>query len=178
MSEHNIMILGLTLLYVGAVLFINGIWLLGKISDHEVSVINVLVGLLSFLIAFQLIFQEPDNVIKVSAGAFTLLFSITYLWVGANQWLKADGRGLGWFCLFVSVTAAVIGIHATQDMGSSFKIWNTINWFSWSGLWLSYFILLALAKSIQRSVAIYTLICAIFTGWLPGIMILLEAIKI
>ncbi|MEL7897792.1 AmiS/UreI family transporter [Vreelandella neptunia] len=38
------MILGLTLLYVGAVLFINGIWLLGKISNQEVSIINVLVG--------------------------------------------------------------------------------------------------------------------------------------
>lgn len=171
------MLLGLTLLYVGAVLFINGIWLLGKISDYEVSIINILVGLLSCLIAFHLIFKEPSHTIEVSAGAFTLLFSITYLWVGANQWLKSDGRGLGWFCLFVSVTAAVIGAHATQGAATSFKFWNTINWFAWSLLWLCYFYLLALAKPIQRPVATYTLVCAIFTGWLPGVMILLGFIN-
>lgn len=172
------MILGLTLLYVGAVLFINGIWLLGKISNHEVSVINVIVGLLSCLIAFHLIFNTSGHSFEVSAGAFTLLFAITYLWVGANQWLNADGRGLGWFCLFVSVTAAVIGLHASQSEATSFKLWNTINWFAWSLLWLSYFYLLALAKPIQRPVAGYTLCCAIFTGWLPGIMILLGLIDL
>ncbi|WP_288776222.1 AmiS/UreI family transporter [uncultured Psychrobacter sp.] len=43
--------LGLTLLYVGAVLLINGLWLMGKIQDKEVPVINFLVGILSFLIA-------------------------------------------------------------------------------------------------------------------------------
>lgn len=171
------MILGLTLLYVGAVLFINGIWLLGKISNHEVSIINVLVGLLSFIIATHLIFKDPSNTIEVSAGAFTLLFSITYLWVGANQWLKSDGRGLGWFCLFVSITAAVIGVHSISSYATSFKLWNTVNWFAWSLLWLSFFYLLALAKPIQRPVATYTILCAIFTGWIPGVMILLGVIS-
>tara|TARA_R110002020_G_scaffold21701_2_gene73703 strand:- start:736 stop:1254 length:519 start_codon:yes stop_codon:yes gene_type:complete len=171
------MILGLTLLYVGAVLFINGIWLLGKISNQEVSIINVLVGLLSFIIAMHLIFKDPSNTIEISAGAFTLLFSITYLWVGANQWLKSDGKGLGWFCLFVSITAAVIGVHSIAGYTTSFKLWNTVNWFAWSLLWLSFFYLLALAKPIQRYVATYTIFCAIFTGWIPGVMILLELIS-
>lgn len=171
------MILGLTLLYVGAVLFINGIWLLGKISNQEVSVINVLVGLLSFIIALHLIFTDPSNTIAISAGAFTLLFSITYLWVGANQWLKADGRGLGWFCLFVSITAAIIGAHSISGEATSFKLWNTINWLAWSLLWFSFFYLLALAKPIQRLVATYTIFCAVFTGWIPGVMILLGIIN-
>lgn len=30
------MLLGLTLLYVGAVLFLNGLWLLEKIGDKEI----------------------------------------------------------------------------------------------------------------------------------------------
>lgn len=111
------MILGLTLLYVGAVLFVNGIWLLGKIGDKEVSVINIMVGVLSFMIAVYLIFREPDNSAAISAGAFTLLFSFTYLWVGANQFLKADGIGLGWFCFFVSITAAFVGASSITNIG-------------------------------------------------------------
>ena len=53
--------LGLTLLFVGAVLFINGLWLLGKIEDKEVTVINLLVGLLSFLIAVYLVFNPAQD---------------------------------------------------------------------------------------------------------------------
>lgn len=36
--------LGLILLYVGAVLFVNGVWLMERISGREVAVINILVG--------------------------------------------------------------------------------------------------------------------------------------
>ena len=43
--------LGLTLLYVGAVLLINGLWLLDKVDSKDVSIINFLVGFLSFLVA-------------------------------------------------------------------------------------------------------------------------------
>nr|WP_272943126.1 AmiS/UreI family transporter [Pseudomonas putida] len=50
------MLYGLVLLYVGAVLFINGIWLMGRITDREVAVINLFVGLLSLLVAVYLIF--------------------------------------------------------------------------------------------------------------------------
>ncbi|ASK21418.1 AmiS/UreI family transporter [Halomonas sp. N3-2A] len=171
------MILGLTLLYVGAVLFVNGIWLLGKIGDKEVSVINIMVGVLSFMIAVYLIFREPDNSAAISTGAFTLLFSFTYLWVGANQFLKADGIGLGWFCFFVSITAAFVGASSITNIGLNFELWNTLSWFAWSALWFSFFCLLALAKKIQRSVAVYTLFCAVFTGWIPGVMILLGIVN-
>ncbi|AZM95682.1 AmiS/UreI family transporter [Vreelandella venusta] len=166
------MMLGLTLLYVGAVLFVNGIWLLGRIGDREVSVINILVGALSFLVAVYLIFNDPGNSTAVSAGAFTFLFSFTYLWVGANQLLKVDGRGLGWFCLFVSITAAVVGINSVSSISWTFGFWNAINWFAWAVLWFGFFALLALAKNIKKSVAVYTLFCAIFTGWVPGVLIL------
>ena len=171
------MMMGLTLLYVGAVLFVNGIWLLGKISNKEVSIINLLVGGLSFLIAMHLIFTEPSDSSSIRAGAFTLLFSFTYLWVGANQLLKNDGSGLGWFCLFVSITAAIIGIHSLPSHPINVNLWYTANWFAWSILWLSFFYLLAMAKPIKKAVATYTIFCSIFTGWAPGVMILLGIIS-
>ncbi|MGQ7249053.1 AmiS/UreI family transporter [Halomonas sp. V046] len=166
------MIIGLSLFYVGAVLFINGIWLLGKIENKEVAVINVMVGTLSLFISGYLVLQDPNDPSLISAGAFTLLFAFTYLWVGANQFLNNDGRGLGWFCLFVSVTAGLIAIGSTLHIDSRFDAWDTANWFAWAMLWFSYFVLLALKRDIQKAVALYTLFCAIATGWIPGIMIL------
>ena len=41
------MLLGFLLFYVGAVLFLNGIWLMGKIQDREIVVINIVSGLVA-----------------------------------------------------------------------------------------------------------------------------------
>lgn len=166
------MLLGLTLLYVGAVLFLNGIWLSGKVANKEVAVINFLVGLLSFIVAGYLTFHDSSNSDAISAGALTFLFAFTYLWVGANQFLGSDGRGLGWFCLFVSISASVVGLAALGGLGEDFGVWNVFNWFAWSILWFLFFVLLGLQKDVQKTVAKYTLFCAVFTGWIPGILIL------
>ena len=38
------MLLGLSLFYVGAVLILNGLWMLGRIGDREIAVINLFTG--------------------------------------------------------------------------------------------------------------------------------------
>ena len=38
------MLAGLSLFYVGAVLCLNGLWLIGRIGDKEIAVIDVFVG--------------------------------------------------------------------------------------------------------------------------------------
>ena len=48
------MLLGLALLYVGAVLFLNGLWLMERVGDREISIINIFVGGLTLLIALYL----------------------------------------------------------------------------------------------------------------------------
>lgn len=171
------MISGLMLLYVGAVLFVNGVWMLGRIGDREVAVINILVGSLSFLVASWLVFHDPGDERSINAGAFSFLFAFTYLWVGANQFLDSDGRGLGWFSLFVSITAAVVGINSLLSE-SSLALWSSLNWLAWALLWFGFFLLLALGRDIKRLVAIYTLFCAVFTGWMPGIMVLEGMIRL
>src|SRR2546428_10828686 len=50
------MLAGLGLFWVGAVLFCNGLWVLGKIGDNEIGVIDVFVGSLTLLIALYLAF--------------------------------------------------------------------------------------------------------------------------
>lgn len=171
------MMSGLMLLYVGAVLFVNGVWMLGKIGDREVTVINTLVGSLSFLVACWLIFHDPADERSINAGAFTFLFAFTYLWVAANQFLGTDGRGLGWFSLFVSITAAVVGGNALVGSALSLTLWSSLNWLAWAVLWFGFFLLLAMGRDIKRLVAIYTIVCAIFTGWIPGVLILEGAMR-
>lgn len=75
------MLLGLALLYVGAVLFLNGLWLMGKIGDNEIGVIDVFVGTITGIIALYLAFGPGADAASIKAAALTLLFTFTYFWV-------------------------------------------------------------------------------------------------
>ena len=79
------MLLGLVLLYVGAVLSLNGLWLMGRIADNEIAVINVFVGGLTLLVALFLALGPGADLGSVKAAGLTLLFSFTYLWVAINR---------------------------------------------------------------------------------------------
>jgi hypothetical protein len=105
------MLLGLSLLYVGAVLFLNGLWLLGRIGDKEIWIINVFSGGLTLLVALRLALAADADAASIRAAALTLLFTFTYFWVAINRNnAQADGRGLGWFSLFVALTAIPVAI--------------------------------------------------------------------
>ena len=99
------MLLGLSLFYVGAVLILNGLWMLGRIGDREIAVINLFTGGLTLLVCLRLALGADADAASIRGAAFSLLFSFTYLWVAWNRLTGADGRGLGWFSLFVAATA-------------------------------------------------------------------------
>ena len=103
--------LGLVLFFVGAVLCLNGLWLLGKIGDNEIAVIDSFVGGITLLVALYLAFGPGHDQASIKAAALTLLFTFTYFWVALNRYNGADGRGLGWFCLFVAITAIPVTIE-------------------------------------------------------------------
>src|SRR3990167_5738999 len=75
--------LGLVLFFVGAVLCLNGLWLLGRIGDNEISIINYLVGGITLLACLFLAFGPGADAGSIKAAALTLLFTFTYLWVAA-----------------------------------------------------------------------------------------------
>lgn len=77
--------LGLSLFYVGAVLCLNGLWMLGRIADREIWVINVFAGLVSLIIGLASAFGPEPDAASVKTGALTLLFAFTYLWVAINR---------------------------------------------------------------------------------------------
>ena len=167
------MLAGLGLFWVGAVLFCNGLWVLNKIGDKEISVIDVFVGLLTLLISLYLAFGPGANLESVKGATFLLLFTFTYFWVAWNRWNGADGRGLGWFCLFVAITCAPIFVQTLlQSHGNFWQIWLAINWASWGVLWFLFYLILARGRT-ELSKVTGTLCTAegIYTGWIPGYLL-------
>ncbi|EEG07987.1 AmiS/UreI family transporter [Pseudogulbenkiania ferrooxidans] len=171
------MLLGLALLYVGAVLILNGLWMLGRIGDREISVINLFAGGLTLLVALKLAFGEGANAASIKAGALSLLFSFTYLWVAINRHNGADGRGLGWFSLFVAITALPVAVDTLRLAASTWDWWFGLSWLAWAVLWLLFFLLLALQKPVARLTAGMAIVQGVLTGWLPGYLLLTGAMR-
>ena len=166
------MLLGMGLLYVGAVLFLNGIWLMGHIGDREIAVINIFSGTITLLIALFLAFGPNADLASVKAAALTLLFTFTYFWVAINRYNGADGRGLGWFSLFVSITVVPIALETLAGASTTWDVWFGLCWAAWAVLWFMFFLLLALGKPILKVTGAVTSVQGVLTGWLPGFLLL------
>lgn len=172
------MMLGLVLLYVGVVLFFNVVWLLGKISGWEVVVINFLVGVLSVCVVFYLIFFVVVGQGLLKVGVLILLFVFIYLWVVVNQFFEVDGKGFGWFCLFVSFIVCIVVIELFVGVSGLFGLWNVVNWIVWVLFWFCFFLLLGLFCSIQKLVVYLILVSVIFIVWLFGLLLFGQVFKV
>lgn len=135
----------LVLLFVGAVLLINGLVFLGIIDAKSATAINILVGL--FLAGTVLFLVLPvrgtdGGSLDIILGAVGfLLFSFTYLGVAFNNLAGAPGTVLGWYCgwaALISVFLAVINFSHLADHRFGWI------WASWSLLFLTFFLALAL----------------------------------
>lgn len=169
--------LGLALFYVGAVLCLNGLWLLGRIGDNEIAVIDWFVGGITLLASLNLAFGPGADAASIRGAALTLLFTFTYFWVALNRTNGADGRGLGWFCLFVAVTAIPVTIQTLQVATTTWGYWFALSWAAWGFLWLLFFILLVMKRPIAKFVGTVTVIEGVVTGWIPGYMLLSGMLK-
>jgi hypothetical protein len=232
------MLLGVVLLYVGVVLAVNGIWLIGQaraaaeasrmpamereaaavgstvrggggyageaaagqelggepvaappprgaeahpffIQNREVAILNIFTGFVGVAVAIvYLVLGGTAGVAvlglpAVRASAFILLFAFTYLWVGYNQYANAGGRALGWYSLFVAITAIPAGIYTlTAPNVTTAGIWLGANWFAWAVLWAGFWALLTLELPIARIVGYLAILEGIGTSWALAIAIL------
>jgi hypothetical protein len=163
---------GLILFYVGAVLILNGLWMLGQIADKEVFVINLLVGLLALRVAHESAFGPGANALSVRDAALTLLFAFTYLWSAYNKLVATDGRGLGWFSLFVAVNATAVGLRLALGADDVWSTMDAVSWLAWAVLWLLFFLTLVLRKPWERFTGWMAIVQGVFTGFLPGFLLL------
>lgn len=205
--------LGVMLLYVGAVLVVNGLWLIGQaraaevvpatsapaaeaeaagarraepaaaafeadptfMQGREVAVLNIFTGFVGIAVATTLLVQgnNKDDLASIRGGGFILLFAFTYLWVAYNQYVNADGKAFGWYCLFVAITAIAAGIYTFRDAaGNTAAIWLGIDWFAWAVLWFLFFVLLSLQRPIARPAGLLAIVEGIATAWVFGFLLL------
>jgi hypothetical protein len=158
------------LLYVGAVLFVNGLMLLGLIPGKAAAAMNLFVGGMQVIFPTLIILQSGGDPAVVLGASGLYLFGFTYLYVAWNQLTGATGEGLGWFSLFVAACAVVYG--TLQFTMFSDPVFGMI-WFSWAVLWFLFFLVLARGKeSLTRRTGWFTLLLGIFTGAIPAMLLL------
>ena len=158
------------LLFVGAVLFINGVMLLGWVEAKSAAPINYFVGALQIITPTYLIFTANGDTDVILSASGLYLFAFTYLYVAINLTFDLNPTGLGYFCLFVFLSALVFsGINFTRLADPGFGV----IWLYWAFLWLLFFILLGLGR---EKIGRYTgAVCAIqgwVTAWIPAFLLL------
>ncbi|MCX4510443.1 AmiS/UreI family transporter [Streptomyces sp. NBC_01619] len=152
------------LLFVGAVLFINGLLLLGKVDARAAAVFNLFVGALQVLTPTYLIFTAGGDPDKILAASGIYLFGFTYLYVGINLLGNIDSTGVGYYSLFVSITAlgySFANFHLLKDYPFG------VIWLYWAFLWFLFFLLLGLK---MRSLTTYVGWVTAIQGWVTGVI--------
>jgi hypothetical protein len=154
------------LLYVGAVLFLNGMMLLGKIEPRAAGIFNLFVGALQVITPTVLIITasgSPDQKTAQILGASGIfLFGFTYLYVGIGLLGGFDTTGVGYFSLFVAVMA--VGFSFANFQVLKDRPFGVI-WLYWAFLWLLFFVLLGLKHD---HLAHYTGRVTAIQGWVTG----------
>lgn len=158
------------LLYVGAVLFLNGLMLLGKVEPRAAGIFNLFVGALQVITPTLLIvFSPADPAVLLNASGL-YLFGFTYLYVGINLLGGFDTTGVGYFSLFVAIMALGYSYANFQLLGDP---GFGVIWLYWSFLWTLFFVLLGLKRTqITRYTGWVTAIQGWVTAAIPAFMIL------
>lgn len=167
------------LLYVGAVLFVNGLALVGLVRGTSMIPMNLFVGILQVVTPFYLIFSADGDQAVIVGASGLFLFGFTYLYVAMNNAFNLDGTGLGWFCLFVAIAACVYSYwnfanYANLE-GEDAIVGDLLGvlWASWAVLWLLFWIVLALGKSsFTKFTGAWCAAQGIYTGLVPAIVLI------
>jgi len=157
--------LGVALFFIGAVLIVNGVGLTGRIEPRDSAIFNLLVGLLALLLnVVGLLHAAAASDYLGAAGG--LLFAFTYLYLAGVQWGNLKGVGLGWYCLFVALSALV---YAALAFGEDLRVSGM--WVVWASLWFLFFLALGLRR-VWRLLPAYTVAVGVATCWVPGMLML------
>lgn len=158
------------LLFVGAVLFLNGLLFLGKADAKGIAVFNLFVGGLQVAIPFYLIStaHTPSDILS-AAGIF--LFGFTYLYVGIVNLAGFKADGIGWYSLWVAALATGFGLTTILRFHDTP---TGLLWLQWAVLWGLFWVVLALGVERLTPVAGWlTLILSFTTCTIPGFLLLL-----
>lgn len=147
------------LLYVGAVLFVNGIMLLGKIDGKSAGIFNLFVGGLQVFTPIYIIVTANGDLPTILSASGIFLFGFTYLYVGITNLTNASGSGVGYYSLWVAILAIA---YSSVNFALFGDVKFGIIWLMWSFLWFLFYLLLAKNKPIEK----YTGWVAIIQSWI------------
>src|SRR3984885_1906470 len=145
------------LMFVGAVLFVNGLLFLGRIDAKSAAPFSLIAA------------PPPADDILLDSGIF--LFGFTYLYVGISNLAGQSLVGLGWYSAWVAIMAAAFGVTNIVKFHDP-----TIGllWLQWSVLWALFWLVLAMGVTRLTAPAGWlTLILSFTTCTIPGFLLLL-----
>ncbi|WP_338453409.1 AmiS/UreI family transporter [Niallia oryzisoli] len=142
----------------GAVLFLNSLLIAGKAEAKSVGILNLFVGIIQIIIPFYLIISSSQDHWELYNYASIFLFGLTFLYFGATALMGLDGKGLGWFCLWVAIIAVVYTVTAIVQFHDGI---SALTWGMWAFLWLLFF----LSNSLQMNVDRYLSMVAFVQSW-------------
>ncbi len=155
------------LLYVGAVLFVNALMLLGKVDGKSAGIFNLFVGALQVFTPIYLIVTAHGDPWLVFSASGIFLFGFTYLYVGIANLTNISASGVGWYSLWVAILAIGYSIVNFVHFGD-YKF--GIIWLMWAFLWGLFYLLLAQNKDIGTFTGWVTMIEAWVTCTLPAFL--------
>ncbi|MEU1592007.1 AmiS/UreI family transporter [Streptomyces sp. NPDC005708] len=152
------------LLFVGAVLFMNGLLLLEMVEARSGAVFNLFVGVLQTVTPAYLIFTAGGDQDKILAASGIYLFAFTYLYVGIGLLAGLDTSGVGYYSLFVAIAAlgySFVNFHRFKDYPFG------VIWLYWAFLWFLFFLLLGLKMA---KLTVYVGWVTAIEGWITGVI--------
>lgn len=160
------------LLYVGAVLILNGLMLLGVVDARAAAPLNLFVGALQVVTPTYLIFTADGDPNTILAASGLYLFGFTYLYVGINLLGNLDGTGLGWFSAFVACCALV---YAGLNFGRLDDAAFGVIWLYWAVLWGLFWVVLGLKREEwTRFTGLVAVVAGVFTAAIPAFLLLTD----
>jgi hypothetical protein len=158
------------LIYCGAVLFVNGAMLLGRVDPRSAAILNLFVGTLQVVTPTVLILQAGGDTSALLGASGIYLFGFTFLFVGVVNLAGLPADGIGWYSGFVASAAVVYaGVSFTSGNDPVFGV----IWLAWAALWLEFFVLMALGReSLTRATGWSLLLLGQVTTTVPAFFIL------
>lgn len=160
------------LLYVGAVLIVNGLMMLGYVEARAAAPLNLFVGALQVLTPTYLIFTARGDTTAILAASGIYLFGFTYLYVGINLLGGLDGTGLGWFSAFVAVAAVVYSGLNFFYFTPRDPAFGAI-WLYWATLWALFWVVLGIKReAFTRYTGGVAIVAGVVTAAIPAFLLL------
>ncbi|GAB6391115.1 MAG: acid-activated urea channel/. AmiS/UreI family transporter [Treponematales bacterium] len=162
--------LGLSLLFVGIVLVMNGALRLSGVDSKSTAAMNIITGSVLVLSNFIQLARAAGETAVFLNTASGFLFGFTYLFIAANHLFSLDWRPFGWFSLCVAVYASVMGCVAWTP--GDLRL--AALWFAWAVLWLEGFVETVLGvKRLSKVFPWLSIAEGVFAAGIPSVFMLL-----